>query len=78
LPVATKFAGRDSGQSESGKALGKCVEETLAVCSPICALLLKLDDAMSDHPIPQRETDVNGFGGEVLGLMVDMDNRSYQ
>ena len=33
---------------------------------------------MSDEPVPQCKPDIDGFGGEVLRLMVNLNNRIYQ
>lgn len=78
LPVATKFAGGDLRQTVSRKTLGKGSHEVLPISRAIRTVLLKLDDAVSDEPVSQREADVDRFVGKFLCLAMDLGNRSNQ
>ena len=41
-------------------------------------ILLKLDNAVADKPVPQGKPDVDGLGGEFPGLLMDVDDGNHQ
>jgi hypothetical protein len=54
------------------------VHESVAVGGTVNALPFVNFDLPSDHPISQREADIDGLGGELLSLLMDLDNRHHQ
>ncbi len=54
--------------------LGQLWQQPLPVSRAVFAVLFKLDDAVTDEPVPQGEADVNSLGGKVLSSMVNLDN----
>ena len=54
--------------------MGQLWQQPLPVSRAVFAVLLKLDDAVTDEPVPQREADVDSLGGKVLSPMVNLDN----
>lgn len=78
LPIAAKFTGCDLWQTVSSKTLRKAGHKVLAIGRPIFSLLLKLHDAAADEPVPQGQRHIDGFGGKVLGLLVEVDDGGDQ
>lgn len=78
LAITAKFTGRDLWQTVSIKTLRQCIDETLAIGRSIFSLLLEFHNPVADEPVPQGQRDIDGFGGKILRLMMDMDDGSYQ
>ena len=54
--------------------MGKIVQETLAIAGPVIPPLLKLHDAAANEPVPQGEADVDGLGGKLLRLLMNVND----
>ena len=78
LTVAAEFTGGDSGQTVGAKTLREGVHEAFAINRPVAPLLLELDNAITDEPVPQGQPDIDGLGREIPRLLVDLNDRDDQ
>jgi hypothetical protein len=46
----------------------------LSIGRPVISPLFKFHDAIPDEPVPQGQRHIDGFGGIVLGLLMEVDD----
>ena len=69
LAIAAEFPRCDPGQAMGSKALRERFHETFPINCPVAPLLLKLDNAIPDEPVPQGQPDIDGLDCEFARLL---------
>jgi hypothetical protein len=77
-PKAAQLTRVHPFESGSGQSLCQSGQESLSIGCSVISLLLKLHDAVPDEPVPQGQRHIYGFGGIVLGLLMEVDDGSNQ
>jgi len=75
-PKAAQLTHVHPFESGSGQSHCQSGQEFLSIGRPVITLLLKFHDAVPDEPVPQGQRYIYGFGGIVLGLMMEVDDGS--
>jgi hypothetical protein len=78
LPHILQVLTGESPAHFTREILGDPVEQILAVFCPLCAALLKFDDASSDFPLRRRHERIHGAGGSATGRFEQIADASHE